>query len=164
MASGWGVTAGGHTVYWARFVDGPISVSLVVVALGLLAGVDRTTLATGVGVGAYTMAVTLGATLVTGPPKLVWTAVAVGGFCALLWILWGPFTRAAREADWPGTAAFAPARTYATLLFVLYPVPWALGPGGFALAPGEYLLVVRLALDLALKVGFGVVVVRALSR
>ena len=139
-------------VHWGRFADGVLTLPLVCGSLAVLAGADRVTVGTTAVVAGYTMATTLAATLAAGSAKLVWLGVSVGGFLALLWLLFGPVSRAAR-----GTALadpFCRLRNVAVALMCAYPVVWVLGPEGFALAPGPA-VPAGVALDLAFKVGFG---------
>jgi bacteriorhodopsin len=151
MATGWALDAGDRVVHWGRFADGVLTIPLLVFVLALLGDADRTTTATGMALGGYSMAATLVATLTTGTTKLAWLAVAVGAFCALLWVLFGPLSRAARDSA--AAPAFGRVRNVVVALFLLYPVVWVLGAPGFALAPTLPLLPARVALDAALKIG-----------
>jgi bacteriorhodopsin len=153
LATGFALRAGDRLVYWGRYADGVTNVPLIVLLLALLAGADRTTTATGMAVGGYSMAATLLATVTTGTAKLVWLGVATASFLALLWLLLGPFGRAAAALTLPTTDLFARTRLLVVGLFACYPVLWALGEPGFALAPGEWLVPARLLLDGALKIG-----------
>lgn len=154
MATGFALRAGDRLVYWGRFADGLTNIPLFVLLLALLADADRTTTATGMAVGGYTMLATLLATVTTGTAKLAWLAVASGSFCALLWLLFGPLGRAAAASDRPtADRLFARTRLLVVALFALYPVLWLLGEPGFALAPGDWLVPARLAVDMALKIG-----------
>ncbi|WP_299262356.1 bacteriorhodopsin [Halorientalis sp.] len=152
MATGWAVRAGDRVVHWGRFADGILAIPLLVFVLSVLADADRETTATGMAIGGYSMAVTLVATLTTGAAKLAWLGVAVGAFCALLWVLFGPLSRAARDSA-DAAPAFDRARNAVVALFLLYPVVWILGAPGFALAPDLPLLPARVAIDAALKIG-----------
>ena len=144
-------------VAWGRYADGIVAVPLLVALLGLLAGADRRTLALAMAVGAYTMATTLAATLSTGGAALVWLAVSVGGFCALLALVFGPLVP---DPD-PSVR-----RLRATLvaLWLGYPVLWLLGPEGLALAPTLPTGAVAVGLDLLLKPGVGLLAVRTTRR
>jgi bacteriorhodopsin len=153
MATGFALRVGDRLVYWGRFADGLTAIPLFVLLLALLADADRTTTVTGMAVGGYTMLATLLATVTTGTAKLAWLAVAVGAFCALLWVLFGPLGRAATSSEPTVAALFARTRLLVVALFSLYPVLWLLGEPGFALAPGEWLVPARLVVDAALKIG-----------
>ncbi|RXK46387.1 bacteriorhodopsin [Halorientalis pallida] len=152
MATGWALYAGDRVVHWGRFADGVLAIPLLVFVLSLLADADRTTTATGMALGGYSMAATLAATLTTGAAKLAWLGVAVGAFCALLWVLFGPLSRSARDSA-DAAPAFGRGRNVVVALFLLYPVIWVLGAPGFALAPALPLLPARVTLDAALKLG-----------
>ena len=142
-------------VHWGRFADGVLTLPLVCGALAVLAGADRVTVGTTAAVAGYTMVTTLAATLATGVAKLVWLGVSVGGFLALLWLLFGPVTRTARgTAVPPPTGSFLRVRNLVVAAMCVYPVVWAAGPEGFALAPGTA-VPAGVALDLAFKTGFG---------
>jgi bacteriorhodopsin len=133
-------------VYWSRYADGVVTLPLLAVGLGLLAGADRRALATAAALAAWTMATTLAATLSPGAGRLVWLAPSVGGFAALLWVVFGALTPAA------GRRVRA-VRAYVVGLWLCYPLLWALGPAGLALAPWPPLVWVGVALDALLKPG-----------
>lgn len=158
-------------VYWGRYADGVVTLPLLVVGLGLVAGADRRTLAAGAGLAAWTMATTLAATLSTGAGTVAWLVPAVGGFLALLWVVAGPLTPGAggRMDAGGATDAAEPAsprsvrrlRAYVVGLWLVYPVLWALGPAGLALAPALPLAWPGVALDLLLKPGTGLLLLAA---
>jgi bacteriorhodopsin len=141
-------------VAWGRYADGVVTIPLLVAVLGVLAGADRRATALGALVGAYTMATTLAATLSTGTATAVWLGVSVGGFVALLAVVAGPLTP---DPDPP----VARLRAYLVALWLVYPVLWALGPEGFALAPGLPTGAAAVVVDLLVKPGAGLLAVRA---
>ncbi|MEF8819232.1 MAG: bacteriorhodopsin [Haloferacaceae archaeon] len=143
-------------VAWGRYADGVVTIPLLVALLGLLAGADRRATALAMAVGAYTMATTLAATLSTGAAALVWLAVSVGGFCALLALVFGPLTP---DPD----ASTRRLRGYLVALWLGYPLLWLLGPAGLALAPDVPTGVLAVGLDLLVKPGTGLLAVRAAS-
>jgi bacteriorhodopsin len=162
MALGWAVTrTPAGVVHWGRFADGVLTLPLVCGSLAVLAGADRVTAATAAAVAGHTMATTLAATLATGTAKLVWLGIGVGGFLALLWLLFGPVTRAADGTA--GAARFGRVRNAVVAAMCAYPVVWVLGPEGFALAPGPA-APAGVALDLAFKIGFGLLLAGAARR
>jgi bacteriorhodopsin len=140
-------------VAWGRYADGIVTIPLLVALLGMLAGADRRALVLSMAVGAYTMATTLVATLSAGSAALVWLAVSVGGFTALLALVFGPLTptpdRSTRRL-----------RACVVVLWLGYPVLWSLGPEGLALAPGLPIAPVAVVLDLLVKPGVGLLAIR----
>jgi bacteriorhodopsin len=141
-------------VAWGRYADGVVTIPLLVALLGLLADADRRATALTMAVGAYTMATTLAATLSTGEAKLVWLAVSVGGFTALLALVFGPLTPAPDRQT-------RRLRGYLVVLWLGYPVLWLLGPEGVALAPALPTGALAVGLDLLVKPGAGLLAVRA---
>ncbi len=141
-------------VAWGRYADGVVTIPLLVVVLGLLGGASRRATLLGAAVGAYTMATTLAATVSVGSAKVVWLAVSVGGFCALLAVVFGPLTP---DPD----GATRRLRAYVVVLWLVYPTLWLLGPDGFALASGLPTGVAAVVLDLLVKPGTGLLAVRA---
>lgn len=141
-------------VAWGRYADGVVTIPLLVAILGLLADADRRATALTMAVGAYTMATTLVATLSAGSAALVWLAVSVGGFTALLALVFGPLTptpdRSTRRL-----------RACVVVLWLGYPVLWLLGPEGVALAPALPTGALAVGLDLLVKPGAGLLAVRA---
>ena len=141
-------------VAWGRYADGVVTIPLLVALLGLLADADRRVTRLGMAVGAYTMATTLAATLSTGTARVVWLAVSVGGFCALLAVVFGPLTPAPDRSTRRVRAALV-------ALWLGYPALWLLGPDGVALAPELPTGPAGLVLDLLVKPGVGLLAVRA---
>lgn len=148
-------TTAAGPVFWGRYADGIVTIPLLTVGLGLLAGADRAARLRAALVAAASMAATLAATLLEGVAALAATGLAVLLFLGLLGSVYGPL------APPPVASAAGVRRVRSVLvgLWLAYPVVWVLEPAGFALASDPALAWVAVALDLALKVGGGALLV-----
>ncbi|PSQ17111.1 rhodopsin [Halobacteriales archaeon QS_8_69_26] len=178
MALGTGLAAvpadGGTAVYWARYADWLFTTPLVLFDLALLAGADRRTVATLVGLDVLTVLAGVGgAAAGTAGPLLgigpgVWRVLLFGvagcSLAALLWLILGDLTRQAHRSG-PAEGSFTTVRNLVVGLWVVSPVAWVLGTGATLGTAGPLGVVAGTALltvlDLTAKVGFGVVVLRS---
>jgi bacteriorhodopsin len=95
MATGFGLTeveVGNQTldIYWARYADWVFTTPLLLFDLSLLAGADRNTLATLIGLDVFMIATGLVAALEPTPAfRIVWWGISTGALLALLYVLVG---------------------------------------------------------------------------
>jgi halorhodopsin len=118
---------------WGRYLTWTFSTPMILVALGLLAGTDLTKLLTAVTMDIGMCVTGLAAALVTSSVELRWAfyIVSCAFFVVVLYILlaeWPADAQAAGTADIFGTL-----RTLTVVLWLGYPILWALGVEGFAL-------------------------------
>jgi bacteriorhodopsin len=182
MALGYGLTSvmiGGEEVpiYWARYTDWLFTTPLLLYDLGLLAGADRNTIATLVGldvamIGTGAVATLTGdapaAVLGTEAQRLIWWGVSTGFLLVLLLFLFRNLGAKAKQLSGDARSKFTTLRSLLTVIWLVYPVWWLLGTEGFAVLPGpEAGLYVETAgfmvLDLVAKVGFGFILLRSHS-
>jgi bacteriorhodopsin len=173
MAVGFGaieLTIGGESrpIYWARYTDWLFTTPLLLYDLGLLAGADRNTIGTLVGLdvlmigtGAIATLSTAGAVLSTGAERLLWWGVSTGFLLVLLYILYGSLSDRAASLQPDTQSTFRVLRNMLIVLWLVYPVWWLVGTEGLNLL-GIYVETAGfMVLDLTAKVGFGLLLLRS---
>jgi halorhodopsin len=117
---------------WGRYLTWALSTPMILLALGLLAGTNMTKLFTAI-VADIGMCVTgLAAALTTSSYMLrwVWYIISCAFFVVVLYILLAEW---ARDAEIAGTAEiFNTLKLLTVVLWLGYPIFWALGAEGFA--------------------------------
>ncbi len=168
MATGFGLTevvVGDRTldIYWARYADWLVTTPLLLFDLALLAGADRNTIATLVGVDVFMIVTGLVAALTPDPAfRIVWWGISSGALLFLLYILVGSLTMQARERPGDVGNLFQTLRNLTVALWVLYPVVWILGTEStLQLVPLYWETAAFMVLDLSAKVGFGFLLLRS---
>jgi halorhodopsin len=117
---------------WGRYLTWTLSTPMILIALGLLAGTDRTKLFTVVTMDVAMCVTGLAAALITSSVLLRWAffGVSCAFFVVVLYVLlaeWPAEAQAAGTADIFGTL-----RTLTVVLWLGYPILWALGAEGIA--------------------------------
>jgi len=178
MATGFGLTilefeGESHPIYWARYTDWLLTTPLLLYDLALLAGADRNTIGTLVGLDVLMIGTGAVATLATtevlgsvGANRLIWWGVSCGFLLVLLYILFTSLTQKARALPAETQGTFSILRNMILVLWAVYPVWWLAGTEGLGVLPGaEGGLYVETAgfmvLDLVAKVGFGIILLRS---
>ena len=168
MATGFGLTevvVGDRTldIYWARYADWLVTTPLLLFDLALLAGADRNTIATLVGVDVFMIVTGLVAALTPDPAfRIVWWGISSGALLFLLYVLVGSLTMQARERPGDVGSLFQTLRNLTVALWVLYPVVWILGTEStLELVPLYWETAAFMVLDLSAKVGFGFLLLRS---
>lgn len=177
MALGYGVTVidlsaiGGDAeqlVYWARYTDWLFTTPLLLYDLALLAGADRNTIATLVGLDVLMVSTGAIATLTQGSGalslgarRLIWWGVSTGFLLVLLYFLFSSLTE--RVADLSGSTreTFTTLRNLVLVLWLVYPVWWLVGTEGFGVVGLTVETAGFMTLDLTAKVGFGYILLRS---
>jgi halorhodopsin len=118
---------------WGRYLTWTFSTPMILVALGLLADTDRSTLFTAVTMDIGMCITGLAAALTTSSVLVRWAfyLVSCAFFVAVLYVLlveWPADAKAAGTSEIFGTL-----KTLTVVLWLGYPVLWALGSEGFAL-------------------------------
>jgi bacteriorhodopsin len=176
MALGYGlteVTVAGETlpIYWARYTDWLFTTPLLLYDLGLLAGADRNTIATLVGLDVLMIGTGAVATLtgsgtdVVGAEaaRIIWWAVSTAFLLVLLYVLFGRLTSRARDLSGDARDTFSTLRNMILVLWLVYPVWWLVGTEGVGVIGLGIETAGFMVLDLTAKVGFGLVLLRSHS-
>jgi bacteriorhodopsin len=169
MALGYGLTTltvGGEEIpiYWARYTDWLFTTPLLLYDLGLLAGADRNTIATLVGLDVAMIGTGAVATLtgdLSGLPiateaaRLVWWGVSTALLLVLVVFLFGNLTQQARKLSGDAQGKFTLLRNLVTVIWLVYPVWWLVGTEGLGAVGLGVETAGFMVLDLVAKVGFG---------
>lgn len=162
MATGVGwLSVGGRTVFAPRYIDWILTTPLIVLFLGMLAGLDRRSFAVVLVLNTVVMvAGFVGATL---PGVERFALFAVGGiaFLGLVYYLVGPTTARAAERSDGIRSLYVRLRNLTIILWAVYPFIWLLGSPGFGLLSITVDVALITYLDLVTKVGFGFIALDA---
>jgi halorhodopsin len=118
---------------WGRYLTWTLSTPMILLALGLLADTDRATLFTAITMDIAMCVTGLAAALTTSSYALRWVfyGISCAFFVAVLYVL---------LVEWPSDAAaagtsdiFETLKLLTVVLWLGYPILWALGSEGFAL-------------------------------
>ncbi|MFT4963664.1 MAG: bacteriorhodopsin [Halobacteriales archaeon] len=170
MATGFGLTevvVGEEAldIYWARYTDWVFTTPLLLFDLALLAGANRNTIATLIGLDVF-MIVTgvIAAFESTAAYRIVWWGISTGALLVLLYVLVGSLSEQAQQKSAEVSQLFGRLRNLIIVLWLLYPVVWILGTEGtIGVLPLYWETAAFMVLDLSAKVGFGVVLLRSRS-
>jgi halorhodopsin len=133
IAASAGIPGEGAFSPWGRYLTWTFSTPMILIALGLLADTDRTTLFTAVTMDVGMCVTGLAAALVTSSLALRWIfyVISCAFFVAVLYIL---------LVEWPADAAeagtdeiFGTLKVLTVVLWLGYPIVWAVGAEGLAL-------------------------------
>ncbi|MDY6774746.1 MAG: bacteriorhodopsin [Halobacteria archaeon] len=160
MALGIGsLESDGVTVYLPRYADWLITTPLLILDLGLLAGVKRKTYAALIGSDVAMIGSGVAASLSTSWVKYVYFSAGSVAYVVLLYLLMRTLSDAARGR---GVASlFQKLRNLTVVLWSVYPVVWLVGPYGTGLLEPATEIIIILYLDLITKVGFGFILVNS---
>ncbi|TKX77209.1 capsular biosynthesis protein CpsH [Halorubrum sp. SD626R] len=118
---------------WGRYLTWALSTPMILLALGLLAGSNPTKLFTAIAADIGMCVTGLAAALTTSSYLLrwVWYAISCAFFVVVLYVL---LVEWAEDAEIAGTVEiFDTLKILTVVLWLGYPVVWALGAEGFAL-------------------------------
>jgi bacteriorhodopsin len=157
--------ADGHSIFYARYIDWSITTPLLLLGLATIAmeaiGVDRTLVYGMLAADVYMIATGFVGALSVDHSRWLWYVFSCGGFVAVLAIVWGPIRKEARVRG--REAVYVRLAALLSVLWLLYPVVWALGEEGLRAMPADVETVCFTILDILAKVVFGVMSLRAVE-
>ena len=145
---------------WGRYLTWALSTPMILLALGLLADVDLGSIFTVIAADIGMCITGLAAALITSSYGLRWAfyLVSCAFFAAVLYALVAQWPDAAAEA---GTSEiFSTLRALTIVLWLGYPIIWAIAPEGFALIPVGISSWGYSALDVVAKYIFAFLLIR----
>ena len=177
MALGFGASNvqfadGTHLVYWARYTDWMFTTPLLLYDLALLAGADRNTIATLVGldvamIGTGVLAALTGSNAPGNfdplTARIVWWGVSTAFLVVLLYFLVGQVSQIASRRSGAASSLFGRLRNILLVLWSVYPILWIVGTEGLGLVPLFVETAGFMILDLSAKVGFGYILLANLD-
>ncbi len=162
LGIGW-ISVADRTVFLPRYVDWVLTTPLIVLFLGMLAGIDRRQFGIALGLNTLVMVTGFVAATLPGTERFALFGVGSLAFVGLAYYLLGPMTDAA-ETRSPGIRSlYVRLRNLTIILWLIYPFIWVLGPPGFALLSPTVDVALITYLDLVTKVGFGLIALDASS-
>lgn len=165
MATGYGlIEVEGLDIYWARYADWLFTTPLLLLDLALLAGADRNTIATLIGLDVAMIVTGLAGALATEGAvfRIAWWGISCGFFIALLYFLVSTLSRQAATQSGDVAATFSTLRNIIIVLWTAYPIVWIIGTESTLEIVGLTTETALFAiLDLAAKVGFGFILLRS---
>ncbi len=148
---------GQHLLFWGRYVDWVVTTPLLLLDLGVIAGI-RPKLIAGVMAADVFMIVTgIIATLEGSPTNYLWYVISCGAFLAILASLLNEFSETSRRRNGKINRLFQKLRNMLIVLWFCYPIVWILGSEGVGILSVEVSTACYAILDLLAKVGFGFV-------
>ncbi|MBD1912555.1 MULTISPECIES: microbial rhodopsin family protein [unclassified Leptolyngbya] len=154
----------GRPTFWVRYVTWFMSTPLLLLDLAFL---GRSTVAvTGSLLGANTYMILTGfaATMSPKPINYVWYVVSCAAFLATLYLLVKPYRIEAERKHPRSRKVFRKLLSVHVILWTLYPVVWILSSTGLSILSQGYETMGYTLLDIASKVGFGLLSLNSLKQ
>ncbi|MFC7059062.1 bacteriorhodopsin [Halovenus salina] len=158
-------------IYWPRYTDWILTTPLLLYDLALLAGADRNTISTLVGLDVMMILTGLVATLTITPVdslglaveghRVLWWAVSTAFFLVLLFYLFRGLSDKVSQLSGDTKSTFNTLRYMIVVLWFAYPVWWLVGSEGLGLLDLYAETAGFMVLDVTAKVGFGIVLLRS---
>ncbi|BAY09002.1 bacteriorhodopsin [Calothrix sp. NIES-2098] len=151
----------GQTVFWGRYIDWVVTTPLLLMELGVIAGLRPKLIAGVMGADIF-MIVTGFIGAVEAPPyNYLWWLISTGSFLAILGSLLTEYSASAKRRNGRINSLFQTLRNILIVLWICYPIVWILGAEGFHVISVGWETLCYSVLDVCAKVGFGFVVVSA---
>lgn len=160
LGVGW-ISIADRTVFVPRYVDWILTTPLIVLFLGMLAGLDTRRFVIVLGLNTVVMVTGfVGATL-PGIERFGLFGLGSLAFVGLVYYLVGPMTQAATGRSAGIRTLYVRLRNLTIILWLIYPFIWVLGTPGFGLLTLTVDVALITYLDLVTKVGFGLIALDA---
>ncbi|MGY2133273.1 bacteriorhodopsin [Hymenobacter sp. HD11105] len=161
LSTGQGTTEAGDTTHFARYLDWVVTTPLLLFALASTGMYyikkDRVIIGGLVLADVFMILTGLIADLSTGSVRWVWYGLGVMAFLGIMWTLWGPLRRRAHSQGPALAAVYNKALSFLTILWIAYPVIWALGPTGIGALDSFTEKLLFVVVPILSKVGFSIV-------
>ena len=162
MAFGQGIIeVEGQTIYLARYLDWLVTTPLLLFLLAstgmFFRPLDKTTISLLIGLDVIMILSGLFADLTVREP-VQWFWYAVGCIClaAIVMIVWGRIRREAYAHDKEIGDAYTRVAAFLSILWVAYPLIWALGPSGLGIIGRSLEVALFVIVPIVSKVGFSI--------
>lgn len=164
------VVVAGSPVHVARYLDWLVTTPLLLLALALTAMFrserkDTTLIAALLGADVVMILAGLIADLTPGGPvQWIWYGIGCAALLVIFALAWGPLRRIAEAHGEDLGRAYRGVATFLTVLWIGYPLGWALGPSGLGFWDGSVDMWWFVLLPILSKVGFSIYDLGALRR
>ena len=149
-----------HPIYWGHYVDWMITTPLLLLDIGILAGVGPKLLAGIVGADIYMIITGAAATFTPSSLQWIWYILSTGAFTAILLQLLTVFSASARRRNSKIANLFTTLRNLLIVLWITYPIIWLIGVEGLKLIGSGLEVLLYVIVDFIAKVGFGLVLLK----
>ena len=159
----------GQTTYWARYADWVVTTPLILLALSFTA-MHRLPKRNWVLIGALVAAdvVMILCAMIADfspyPTRYVFYWIGVAALCVVFWFVWVPLRRIAYSQGTDLGRVYVTVAGYMTVLWVMYPTAWILGPSGVRLFGQPTDTAIFVVLPVLSKVGFSILDLSLLRR
>lgn len=160
LGLGW-VAFDGRTIFVPRYIDWILTTPLIVLFLGMLAGLDRRQFAVVLTLDTVVMTFGFAAAMLPGAGRFALFGVGAIAFVALVYYLVGPATATASTGSGGKLSLYVRLRNLTIILWAIYPLLWVLGSAGVGLLTLTVEVALVAYLDLVTKVGFGLIALDA---
>lgn len=144
-------------VYLGRYIDWVVTTPLLLLELGVIAGLRPKLIAGVIGADIFMIVTGAIATLEGRPENFLWWIISTGSFLAILASLLTEFSASARRRNGKVNSLFQNLRNILIVLWIAYPIVWLLGAEGFRVINVGWETLCYAVLDLCAKVGFGLI-------
>lgn len=150
----------GRDVFWGRYVDWVVTTPLLLLDLGVLAGLRPKLIAGVIAADIFMILTGLVAALETKPTNYLWYIISCGAFLTIVVSLVTEFTASAARRNVKVNNLFLGLRNILIVLWCGYPIVWILGAEGFSIINVGLETAFYTIIDLCAKVGFGLILTR----
>ncbi len=167
MATGYGqISQNGHIVPYARYIDWTFTTPLLLLDLALIAlprnfPARLAVICTIIAADVYMIVTGFIASLIRSNVRWAFFGVSCAGFLAVLFFIVGKLTPEAGMRNLEVKNLYGTLSLTLIVLWLCYPVVWAIGTEGFGVIPFTTEVVLYAILDLLAKVGYGFILLRA---
>jgi sensory rhodopsin len=154
LGQGQSVVYGRPTV-WVRYITWSLSTPLLLLIFAFLGRTSPVLTGSLLGVNAFMIATGLVATLSPNPINYIWYIVSSAAYLAVVYLLLVPFKHEAEHNRPRSQKVFSRLTTIHLLLWTAYPIVWILAPTGIDAISQAFETMFYTILDVASKVGFG---------
>lgn len=160
LGIGW-LSVDGRTIFAPRYIDWMLTTPLIVLFIGMLAGLSRRQFAVLLTLNTVVMVVGFAAALISGLERFALFGVGMAAFLGFVAYLMGPVTATAAGRSDGIVSLYVRLRNLTIILWSVYPVIWLLGAPGTAILTLTVEVSLIAYLDLVTKVGFGLIALDA---
>lgn len=150
-------TAAGSIAWAPRYVDWLLTTPLHILYLGLFAGASTTIVSRAIGLQAATIVLGFVAAVVASPLKWILYGFGLATFAGVVYYAYNDFGEAAKRQGGETEDLYRKLRAFLVVLWLIYPLIWAVGPNSLGLMDVETVALVVTYIDIVSKVGLGLI-------
>lgn len=168
MGLGSAVNADGNVFYYARYIDWLLTTPLLLLNLAMVAtfNVGRKTalVAAIMGLDVFMIVTGLIAAMTSGSVKWVFYFLSCLAFLGVIALIWSVLRREAAKLTFEELHVYNTVTGLLTALWLLYPLVWLVGTEGLGTVSASIEAMLYMFLDVAAKLGFGLVLLSSVRK